>query len=151
MAHFAQVANRTGRRNVLRPPVHRNLTPPPTALIADTIELAQSTAFQPATAPKMPIGKLTLELSIPHAQSLKDRRQVVRSLKDKLRHTFNLSIAELNEGATLWNQATLAVAVASSSTQSLAQHLESIDRAAHRLSLNLSAEIADSYAEIIPE
>jgi uncharacterized protein YlxP (DUF503 family) len=99
----------------------------------------------------MPIGKLTLEVSIPHAQSLKDRRQVVRSLKDKLRHTFNLSIAELNEGGTLWNQATVAVAVASSSNQMLTQHLESIDRAAHRLSLDLSAEIADSYAEILAD
>jgi uncharacterized protein YlxP (DUF503 family) len=99
----------------------------------------------------MPIGKLTLEVSIPHAQSLKDRRQVIRSLKDKLRHTFNLSIAELNEGGTLWNQATLAVAVASSSHQMLTQHLESIDRAAHRLSLDLSAEIADSYAEILAD
>ena len=99
----------------------------------------------------MPIGKLTLELSIPYAQSLKDRRQVVRSLKDKLRHAFNLSIAELNEGGTLWNQATLAVAVVSSSTQSLTQHLESIERAAHRISLNLSAEVADSYAEILHE
>jgi hypothetical protein len=43
------------------------------------------------------------------------------------------------------------VAVASSSTQSLTQHLESIDRAAHRLSLDLSAEIADSYAEILAD
>ena len=97
----------------------------------------------------MPIGKLTLELSIPHAQSLKDRRQVVRSLKDKLRHTFNLSVAEMNEGSTLWNQATIAVAVISSSTQSVTQHLESIDLAAHRITLSLSAEIADSYAEIL--
>jgi uncharacterized protein YlxP (DUF503 family) len=99
----------------------------------------------------MPIGKLTIELSIPHAQSLKDRRQVVRSLKDKLRHTFNLSVAEMNEGGTIWNQATVAVAVISSSTQSLSQHLESIDRAAHRISMGLSAEIADSYAEILPD
>ena len=97
----------------------------------------------------MPIGKLTLELSIPYAQSLKDRRQVVRSMKDKLRHAFNLSIAEMNEGGPLWNQATLNVAVVSSSTQSLTQHLESIDRAAHRISTGLSAEIADSYAEIL--
>ena len=41
----------------------------------------------------MPIAKLTVEISIPHAQSIKDRRQVVRSIKDKLRHSFNLSIA----------------------------------------------------------
>ena len=99
----------------------------------------------------MPVGKLTFELSIPHAQSLKDRRQVVRSLKDKLRHTFNLSVAEMNEGGTIWNQATVAVAVISSSMQSLTQHLESIDRAAQRITANLSAEIADSYAEILAE
>lgn len=99
----------------------------------------------------MPIGKLTLEISIPHAQSLKDRRQVVRSLKDKLRHTFNLAIAELNEGATLWNQATIGVAVISSSTQSVTQHLESIDRAAHNIAASLSAEVSDSWAEILSD
>ena len=49
----------------------------------------------------MPVAKLTLELSIPHAQSLKDRRQVVRSLKDKLRHGFNVSIAELRDGEAI--------------------------------------------------
>lgn len=99
----------------------------------------------------MPIGKLTLELTIPHAQSLKDRRQVVRSLKDKLRHAFNLSVAEMNEGATLWNQATVAVAVISSSMQSLTQNLESIDRAAHRITQNLSAEVSDSWAEVLSD
>ena len=99
----------------------------------------------------MPIGKLTLELTIPHSQSLKDRRQVVRSLKDKLRHAFNLSVAEMAEGGTLWNKATLVIAVASSSTQALAQHLETIDRAAQRICITLSAEVADSYAEIFPD
>ena len=99
----------------------------------------------------MPIGRLTIEIHISHAQSLKDRRQVVRSMKDTLRHSFNLSIAELNEGGTLWNQATLLVAVASSSTGTLTQHLESIDRAAHRLALGLSAEVSDSYAEILAD
>ena len=48
----------------------------------------------------MPIAKLTIELEIPHAQSLKDRRQVVRSLKDKLRHGFNISVAELDEASS---------------------------------------------------
>jgi len=99
----------------------------------------------------MPIGKLTLELSIAHAQSLKDRRQVVRSLKDKRRHAFNLSIAEANEGGTIWNQATIEVAVISSSMQSLTQHLETIDKAAQRICVSLGAEIADSYAEILAD
>ena len=99
----------------------------------------------------MPIGRLTLEISIPYAQSLKDRRQVVRSLKDKLRHSFNLSVAEMNDGGTIWNQATLAIVVISSSTQVLTQRLESIDNAAHRITHSLSAEIADSYAEILSD
>ena len=82
---------------------------------------------------------------------LKDRRQVVRSLKDKLRHSFNASVAEMNEGGTVWNQATVCAAVLSSSMQSVQQHLETMDSAAHRILQTLGAEIADSYAEILPE
>ncbi len=42
----------------------------------------------------MPIAALRLEIRIEHARSLKDRRQVVRSLKEKLQHGFNISVAE---------------------------------------------------------
>ena len=51
----------------------------------------------------MPVAQLTFEIGIEHAQSLKDRRQVVRSLKDKLRHGFNVSVAELDE-SPVWNR-----------------------------------------------
>lgn len=44
----------------------------------------------------MPVGLLTLELHIPDAQSLKDKRHVLRSLKDKLRRQFNVAVAELD-------------------------------------------------------
>jgi uncharacterized protein len=98
----------------------------------------------------MPIAKLTIELEIPHAQSLKDRRHVVRSLKDKLRHAFNLSVAELDDGV-IWNRATLGVATISSSTSYLTSQIQQIDRAVHRFSAALSAEVVDSYAEILPE
>jgi hypothetical protein len=99
---------------------------------------------------KMPIAKLTIELDIPHAHSLKDRRQVVRSIKDKLRHSFNLSIAELDDGI-VWNRATLGVAAISSSTSYLTSQIEIIDDAIHRLAAGLSAEVIDSYAEILSE
>jgi len=56
----------------------------------------------------MPIANLTLELRIEHAQSLKDRRQVVRSLKEKLKAGFNVSVAELDEAVT-WQSATIGV------------------------------------------
>ncbi len=102
------------------------------------------------SAERMPIGRLTLELDIPHAQSLKDRRQVTRSLKEKLRHAFNASVAELDEG-TVWNRATIGIVAISNSTSYLTGQLQLIDEAAHRICATLSAEVRDSYAELLPE
>ena len=98
----------------------------------------------------MPIAKLTIELEIPHAQSLKDRRRVLRSIKDKLRHSFNLSVAELDEGV-VWNRATLGIAAISSSDNYLTGQMHLIDQAVHRIAAASSTEIVDSYAEILPE
>lgn len=98
----------------------------------------------------MPLARLTLEIEIPHAQSLKDRRQVIRSVKDKLRHSFNLAIAELDEG-TVWNRATLGIAAISNSPSYLTGQLQQIDQAAHRIALSLGAEVIDSWAEVLPE
>lgn len=98
----------------------------------------------------MPVGKLTLELSIAHAQSLKDRRQVVRSLKEKLRHRFNASVCEAGE-AVVWNAATLEVAIVTSSMQTLQQYLQTIEAAAQSIAAGLSAEVVDSFAEILSD
>jgi uncharacterized protein YlxP (DUF503 family) len=98
----------------------------------------------------VPIARLILEIEIAHAQSLKDRRQVVRSLKDRLRNAFNLAIAEL-DSAEVWNRATLGIATISGSTNYLRGQLQQIDQAAHRIASTLGAEIIDSWAEIIPE
>ena len=98
----------------------------------------------------MPIAKLTVELSIPHAQSIKDRRQVLRSLKDKLRHGFNISIAELDD-ANLWNRATLGIAAISGSSDYLAGQMKELDDAIHRFCNTLGAEILDSWVEILAE
>ena len=54
----------------------------------------------------MPVGLLTLELHIAEAQSLKDKRQVIRSLKDRLRASFNVSVAELEATITAYIDAT---------------------------------------------
>ena len=96
----------------------------------------------------MPIAKLTVELSIPHAHSIKDRRQVLRSLKDKLRHGFNVSVAELDD-ANLWNRATLGFAAISSSSAYLTGQMKELDDAIHRLTNTLGAEIVDSWVEIL--
>jgi uncharacterized protein YlxP (DUF503 family) len=95
----------------------------------------------------MPIGSLMLELAIEHAQSLKDRRQVVRSLKDKLRHGFNISVAELDE-SLVWNRATIGIAAISSSSSYLAGQLREVEEAAHRISVGLGCEIIDTFSQI---
>jgi uncharacterized protein YlxP (DUF503 family) len=94
----------------------------------------------------MPVATLTLELAIEHAQSLKDRRQAVRSLKDKLRDGFNISVAELDE-AVVWNRATLGVVAISSSTSYLNGQLQEVEAAARRIAVGLGCEILDSFIE----
>ncbi|HVR43993.1 MAG TPA: DUF503 domain-containing protein [Thermoanaerobaculia bacterium] len=43
----------------------------------------------------MQVAVAVFELHIPHAQSLKDKRGVVRSLRDRLRQRYELSVAEV--------------------------------------------------------
>ena len=66
----------------------------------------------------MPIGLLTLEIHIPEAHSLKDKRQVVRSLKDRLRAHFNVAVAEL-DGQDTWQRSVIGVVSVSSDEQYL--------------------------------
>lgn len=40
------------------------------------------------------VGVLTFELRLEHSHSLKDKRQIVKSLKDRLRSRFNVAVAE---------------------------------------------------------
>ena len=60
----------------------------------------------------MHIGVLTLHLSIDGADSLKDKRQAVRSLIQHLRNKFNVSVAEVDD-LDVWRRATVGVAVVS--------------------------------------
>jgi uncharacterized protein len=96
----------------------------------------------------MAVAQLTLEIRIEHAQSLKDRRQVVRSLKDKLRQGFNISVAELDE-AVMWQSATLGVAVISRSRDYLQGLIEEVESAARRILNEHGAELADSFWEYL--
>ena len=92
------------------------------------------------------ISFLTLELGIEHAQSLKDKRQVVRSLKDRLRASFNVSVAEL-DSTGLWNRATVGVVSVSGSRDYLDGLMKKVESAATRIANNHGAEIADSFVE----
>jgi len=94
------------------------------------------------------IAFLTLELHIEAAQSLKDRRQVVRSLKDRLRARFNVSVAELDP-SSLWNRATIGVVGISDSRDYLDGLMKNVERMATRVVNNHGAEVADSFVEYL--
>ena len=96
----------------------------------------------------MPIALLTLELHIEAAQSLKDRRQVVRSLKDRLRASFNVSVAEL-EPSDIWNRATIGVVSISSSRDYLDGLMKNVERQATRIANNHGADVADAFVEYL--
>lgn len=98
----------------------------------------------------MPVAQLVLEIAIEHAQSLKDRRQVVRALKDRLRHDFNVSVAEMDQ-AEAWNRATIGVAAISSSASYVTGQLEEVEKAAIRHCVGLGAEIVDSSLGLLEE
>jgi uncharacterized protein len=96
----------------------------------------------------MPIALLTLELQIEAAHSLKDKRQVLRSLKDRLRSNFNVSVAELDP-SNVWNRATIGVAAISDSRDYLDGLMKNVERAATRVANNHGADIADSFVEYL--
>jgi uncharacterized protein YlxP (DUF503 family) len=96
----------------------------------------------------MPIATVTIELRIPHAQSLKDRRQVVRSLKEKLGHGFNISIAEMDEAVT-WQTASIGIVAISASRDYLTGQMEQLEKAINRICNDLGAEIADAWWEFL--
>ena len=73
----------------------------------------------------MPVGVLTLEIQLPYAHSLKDKRSVVQSLRNRLRARFNVAVAELDH-QDVWQRATLGVTSISNSQallESLLQHV----------------------------
>lgn len=71
----------------------------------------------------MVVGVCTVELFIPESQSLKDKRQVLHSLKDRLRGKFNLSVAEV-DGQDLWQKAVLGMACVANENGHVEQVLE---------------------------
>jgi uncharacterized protein len=80
----------------------------------------------------MQIGLLTLEIHISEAQSLKDKRQVLRSLKDRLRAHFNVAVAEL-EHQELWQRSKVGVVSISSDSKHLEESFVAIAAESERL------------------
>ena len=78
------------------------------------------------------IGVLTLELRLELSHSLKDKRQVLRSLKDRLRSGRNVAVAEIGF-QDLWQRALLAVVTVASDREIAARVLGAVEKDAASL------------------
>ena len=78
------------------------------------------------------IGALTLEIELEEAYSLKDKRNVVRSLKDRLRSKFNVSVAEIG-GQGTWNRAVVAAVTVSVDREFAEKVLQAVEREAENI------------------
>ena len=72
----------------------------------------------------MVVGICTLAIHLPLSRSLKDKRQVLKSLKDRLRR-HNVSVAEV-DGQEVWQRAVLGIAAVAGSRPPLERLFESI-------------------------
>ena len=89
----------------------------------------------------MVVGVIAWELEIVAAQSLKEKRSVVKSLKDRLHERFNASVAE-TAYQDKWQKAELTAGVVASERRHAEQVLESLDRF---VAGDPRARIIDSY------
>src|SRR6516225_11581065 len=96
------------------------------------------------------IAYLTLEIRIDGARSLKDKRQVVRSIKDGLRAHFNVSVAEV-QASDAWQRATLGVVSISESRGYLEGLMRNVERHAMKVANNSGGDVVDSFLDFFSE
>ena len=93
----------------------------------------------------MTIGLLQMDFIIPGSRSLKDKRRVLKSLKDQLRNKFNCSVAE-TEYLDVWSRAHIAVCVVSGDSRHANTQLNEIAKYAM---LRAEAELVDYTIEML--
>ena len=93
----------------------------------------------------MTIGLLNIDFLVPEARSLKDKRRVLRSVKDQVRARFNCSVAE-TEHHDLWQRGRLSMVVVSNDAHHANTQLNEIF---HFVESRLGANIAGCQIEML--
>jgi len=93
----------------------------------------------------MTVGVLKITLLIPGSRSLKTKRQVIKSIKDRIRNKYNISIAEVGS-QDLWQKCEFGIATVNSSRK-LVESV--IDKIIYTIELNGNVQIIDCYREIL--
>lgn len=93
------------------------------------------------------VGMARFEIFVPHSGSLKQKRQVLRPVIDRVRNRLNISIAEVDH-QNLWQRAALGVTCVSSSIDQCNKLLSEAEKAIGRAALQ-GAEIVDRTQRVI--
>ena len=93
----------------------------------------------------MTVGLLQLELSIPASRSLKDKRRVLKSMKDRVRSKFNVSIAEIDD-LDVWDRSVMAVCCVSNDVRLCNQILSKV---VNLVESNHEGELRDYRVEML--
>ena len=75
----------------------------------------------------MIIGVLTLQLYLGEANSLKDKRRILKSIIDRIKNRFNVSVAEVDQ-QDLWQNATIGISMVSCEQAHVSKVLAAIVR-----------------------
>lgn len=74
----------------------------------------------------MVVGSISWQLSLPGCGSLKEKRTVVRSLKDRIKNRFNVSVAETDH-QDIWTRAEISVALVATDGRFADSVLDKVD------------------------
>lgn len=91
------------------------------------------------------VGALLLELYLPQCGSLKEKRQAIKSINDRLRARFNVAVAEV-DGNDLWQRCSLGVTCVSNSEYSVREILTRVERSVRGMG---KAEVLDSPITVL--
>jgi hypothetical protein len=94
----------------------------------------------------MPIAYCVLEIHIPYAQSLKDKRMILRKAQDRLRARTNFSIAEIDY-QDLWQRARIGAVTVSSDNGTLERVTQQFVREAENTLEELLVDCQVSYID----
>lgn len=93
------------------------------------------------------IGVARFEIFIPASRSLKDKRQVLRSVTSHVQHRFNVSIAEVDH-QDLWQRAAFGVSCVAGSALQCRKVMQEVEKAIARSALD-AAEIVDRSLDVV--
>jgi uncharacterized protein YlxP (DUF503 family) len=93
----------------------------------------------------MRIGCLTVQFSLPESRSLKDKRMILRSLRDRILNKMNISVAEVGK-QDLWRSAEMAFVTVANEKQVVEKRLAEVSNI---LRSNPRIVVMDLYTEFL--